>query len=103
MNTVKLSLAGLVIGLLVCVLSSCATPPDPAGTPEVVVVPSAPPPPPVEVVPAAPGPEYIWVDGYWGWHGRWIWEPGRWAVRPHARAAWVPGRWSQGRRGWNWE
>jgi hypothetical protein len=25
----------------------------------------APPPPPVVVVPPSPGPDYVWIDGYW--------------------------------------
>ena len=34
-----------------------------------VVVDVAPPPPHVEVVPAIPGPGYMWLPGYWYWQG----------------------------------
>jgi len=33
---------------------------------------------------ARPGPEYVWVDGYWartGWRRHWI--PGYWMRRPY--------------------
>jgi hypothetical protein len=53
-------------------------------------------------MPTAPGPEYVWIEGYWGWHGRWIWEPGRWAVRPHPNARWEAGHWEHGHRGYYW-
>jgi hypothetical protein len=56
-----------------------------------------PPPPPVaevEVVPAAPGPEFFWVPGYHRWNGRqYVWIRGRYERRPHARAHWVPSHW----------
>jgi hypothetical protein len=58
-----------------------------------VAVPSAPRPPPVEVVPAQPRGDAVWVDGTWEWGGndRYRWVPGAWVVPPpgakHAR--WV--------------
>ena len=70
--------------------------------PREVVVTDAPPQPQSEVVPPAPGPGYAWVEGYWVWHGRWVWEPGRWLVRPHARAVWMRGHWVHRRHGWVW-
>jgi len=50
------------------------------------------PPPParVELVPARPSPDAVWVDGEWTWRrGRWAWLPGRW-VEPPAGAAFSP-------------
>jgi hypothetical protein len=33
----------------------------------------------VEVVPEAPSPEAVWVDGQWRWRGRyWVWRRGGW-------------------------
>ena len=84
-------MAALVVG-------GCVVAPEPRR----VVVVGAPPPPQVEVVPVAPGPEYIWLGGHWGWHDRWVWEPGHHVVRPHVRARWVPGHWNSARRGWVW-
>lgn len=50
----------------------------------------APPPPRVVVVPASPGPEFIWVEGYWypvGHHYKW--HSGYWTRPPYASAHWV--------------
>ena len=51
-----------------------------------------PPPPPrvVAVRPAAPGPDYLWIEGYWypvGGHYRW--HDGYWTRPPYAGATWV--------------
>ena len=57
---------------------------------------SAPPPPRYGVVGYAPGPGYVWTDGYWDWRGGgWVWVGGRWMRPPHPRAVWVPGGWVQ--------
>ncbi len=51
-----------------------------------------PPPPPrvVYVVPRQPGPEVVWIDGYWyvvKKHYRW--HEGYWTRPPYVRARWV--------------
>ena len=51
-----------------------------------------PPPPPrvVHVRPASPGPDYVWVDGYWyPVNGRYVWHSGYWTRPPYAGAIWV--------------
>lgn len=51
-----------------------------------------PPPPPQVVGPVgvAPGPGYVWTNGYWDWNGgRWVWIGGNWMVPPHGRRVWV--------------
>ncbi len=59
-----------------------------------VAVRYAPPPPRYGAVGYAPGPAYIWTDGYWDWRGRdWYWVQGSWRRPPHRGAAWVPGYW----------
>lgn len=55
-----------------------------------VAVPFAPRAPPVEIVPAQPRRDAVWVDGTWSWSGdRYNWQPGYWVVPPggaaHAR------------------
>src|SRR5581483_2184509 len=53
------------------------------------------PPPPVraEVVGVAPGPGYVWVNGYWGWRGNaYAWVPGYYAHPPRPHAVWVAPR-----------
>jgi hypothetical protein len=51
-----------------------------------------PPPPPrvVRIVPDRPGPEFIWIEGYWypvGNHYRW--HQGYWSRPPYEGARWV--------------
>jgi len=68
-----------------------------------VVVSTAPPPPRREVVTVAPGPSYVWTQGYWvRSRGRWVWVPGRYALRPQPRAVWVSGHWDHTNHGWIW-
>lgn len=94
------SLGGLLLaGAMVGTLSGCYVGET---TPAGYYVTEAPPPPQVEYVPAAPGPDYVWIGGNWGWHNRWEWEHGRWERRPHAHARWAPGRWEHGRGGYSW-
>ena len=72
--------AALVAGVLL-LLTACVV------EQPVVVQRPPPPPPPVqaEIAPVAPGPAYVWVPGYWGWHGPrrgYVWVPGAYAVPP---------------------
>jgi len=42
----------------------------------------------------APGPGYVWIDGYWGYRGGgYAWVSGRWERPPRPRARWMAGRW----------
>jgi hypothetical protein len=61
----------------------------------------APPPPRYERVMVAPGPNYVWIGGHWAWHGRWVWEGGRWESR-HPGAVWINGHWDRNGPGWVW-
>jgi len=60
---------------------------------------------PAEVVytrPAAPGPDYIWIDGDWGWSGgAYVWHEGHWG-RPRGGRTWQRGSWQSGPRGYRW-
>jgi YXWGXW repeat-containing protein len=51
------------------------------------------PPPPVRVVrvlPPTPGPEFIWIQGYWYPQGRrYRWHEGYWTRPPYPGARWV--------------
>jgi len=75
-----------------------------------VVVRFAPPPPRYAVVGVAPGPGYVWTEGFYDYRGgNYVWSAGRWMHPPRPHAVWVPGSWSQGRRGyefrrgyWGW-
>jgi len=51
-----------------------------------------PPVPIVEDITPAPGIGFVWIEGAWAWHGRWVWEAGHWDRPPHPGAVWVPHR-----------
>jgi hypothetical protein len=68
-----------------------------------IYVQSAPPAPIYETVPAAPGPGYYWINGYWRWNGsRYVWAHGYYATAPYSGASWHAGHWAQNRYGWYW-
>lgn len=91
-------------GLIVALLTACATTPPPA----VATDPPATPAIPDEVAPPQPSPAHVWVPGHWAWRkrnyvwvtGHWtipgkkteVWEPGHWEMRG-SRYEWVEGRW----------
>jgi len=53
-----------------------------------------PPPPQYGVMGYAPGPGYVWCDGYWNWVGsRYVWVRGYWGRPPRPGLRWVPARW----------
>ncbi len=61
------------------------------------------PPPPARygAVGYAPGPGYVWCDGYYDWRGgRWFWVNGFWNRPPRARAVWIPAFWEPHGRGY---
>ena len=66
-----------VTGVTGCVVNE-------AESPARGVVVSGPPPAPVrEDRPAAPGPQAVWVGGYWHWTGiQYAWIPGHWDAPP---------------------
>lgn len=60
-----------------------------------------PPPPRYGVVGYAPGPGYVWADGYWNYSGgRWGWVGGNWVRPPRPRAVWVRPEWRHEGHGW---
>ena len=49
-----------------------------------------PPPPVVYRVPAQPGDDYVWIEGYWyPLSGRYVWHDGYWTRPPYVGAYWV--------------
>lgn len=54
----------------------------------------APPPPRVlRVHPASPGPDWVWIEGYWyPVNGRYRWHDGYWTRPPYPGAVWVAPR-----------
>jgi len=60
-----------------------------------------PPAPRYAVVGVAPGPGYVWTNGYWDWRGsNWGWVEGRWMGPPRPRAVWVGHEWRHEGNGW---
>jgi hypothetical protein len=57
-----------------------------------------PPAPRAYVVPARPGPEYVWVEGYWyAERGQYRWHDGYWTRPPYEGAYWVDPYYVDGR------
>jgi hypothetical protein len=58
-----------------------------------------PPPQPrvVRVLPQRPGPDYLWVNGYWYPVGNhWRWHKGYWTLAPYPGATWYAPHFSHG-------
>lgn len=77
--------------------------PSTAGAETTTVVTQAPPSAPVETMVAAPGPDYVWVDGEWQWNGlTWVWVGGHWVYPPRPHAVWVVGFSWHDHYGWHY-
>lgn len=115
MNTLKISMLilGCAVGLaaLGCYVSAAAP-----GVGAELEVSGPPPAIQEEAVVASPGPDYVWIGGYWDWDlgtRQYIWRAGRWDHPPHAETRWIaphyefrsghhyyhPGHWDHGERG----
>jgi hypothetical protein len=60
---------------------------------------------PVAVVPASPGPDYVWVNGSWRYNRPqrvYVYREGYWVRPTRANRQWVDGHWVQTRRGWHY-
>lgn len=56
----------------------------------------APPPLPLYDQPPLPGPDYMWLPGFWAWDdyaGDYFWVPGTWALAPRPGLVWTPSWW----------
>jgi len=63
-----------------------------------------PPSPRYERRPPRPGPDYVWVSGFWNWDGaRWGWVSGRWEVAAAPDAYWIGARCVRSERGYIYE
>ncbi len=59
--------------------------------------------PPYYARPAAPGPNYIWIDGEWLRSGRhYNYRQGYWAPPRKRYRQYSAGHWQQRRNGWYW-
>lgn len=65
------------------------------------VVAAGPPPPRYGVMGYAPGPSYVWTEGFYDLRGsNWVWVPGVWRRPPRYGRAWVSPAWVRAGRGW---
>jgi WXXGXW repeat (2 copies) len=96
----KSSMVRLMAGLIaVSSVGACMVSPRPRLGVEYVV--RRPPVERVEVIPASPGPTYVWVNGYWSWRrDGYEWVGGRWVVPERGYGEWVAGRWEHDPAGW---
>jgi WXXGXW repeat (2 copies) len=63
--------------------------------------PGPPPPVRVETFGVAPGPGFVWINGYWGYRGSaHVWIPGRWERPPRQGRVWVEGAWERHGNRW---
>jgi WXXGXW repeat (2 copies) len=70
-------------------------------TAQTVIVVAPPPPVRMGVVGVAPGPGYVWIDGYQRWNGtRYVWVSGRWVRPPRPGVVWVAPRYIHRSNGW---
>jgi hypothetical protein len=94
MDTKRMILAGVLLAS--SALTACAS--------QGYVAYNVPPPPAPMVVGAvgyAPGPGYVWADGFWDLRGtRWVWVSGQWRRPPRSRAVWVRSYWEPRGRSW---
>ena len=52
--------------------------------------------------PAAPAPNYVWMEGEWIPKDKtYVYQPGYW-MAPHPGYKWIPGHWVHEHRGWYW-
>jgi hypothetical protein len=78
------------------VVAGCVAAPPPMPYPPL-------PPPRAEVPPPRGRPGEVLQPGHWHWDGReYVWNPGRWMVRPPRTERFVEGHWHFEGRGWVW-
>ena len=62
-----------------------------------------PPPLRTEAPTLQPGPDHVWIPGYWKWAGiNYEWVDGRW-VKAKKGHIWAPGKWEQVGSRWAWK
>jgi hypothetical protein len=89
-------LAALLAGATMSLPAGCIVVAHPAYEVE-----SEPPAPRYEVVPAE-RPGYVWVRGYWEWHGRWTWRAGHWERHRGQGYVWNDGYWQRRGNHYHW-
>jgi hypothetical protein len=89
----KMNLAAAAFVLAGTILTGCA-----GGA---YVVAAGPPPPRYGAMGYAPGPGFVWTEGFYNMRGSsWVWVPGAWRRPPRGGAVWVTPAWRQEGRAW---
>ena len=92
-----------IVATFISAIALCATTALASGCVETgrMYVRLGPPTPIVDVRGVAPGPGYLWIEGYHRWDGRaYVWTAGRWELPPRGHNAWVQGHWAHDGHGW---
>ena len=56
----------------------------------------------IEVKPAKPYTNAVWINGHWKWNrGSYVWIPGFWS-KPKPGKKWISGHWAKRPKGWIW-
>ena len=88
----RISIAATLVAVAILASGCAVAPYDPYYDATVWV---APPPSRSEYPGYPPGPDYLWLNGYWNWGGgRYVWVPGRWES-PRPGYYWTPHRWER--------
>jgi hypothetical protein len=98
---IKRSLLGVALlgGFAATALPQIPLPPLPPGL-NVRITTGRPPAIRREVRVARPGPDYVWVGGFWDDNGgHWDWVPGRWERPAQPRGYWIAPRYVRSGRG----
>jgi hypothetical protein len=90
--------------VLALILGGCSKGSDTASGGD-VVAPEAPPAAQSEMQqPPAPGPDFVWIQGYWVWGGQaYAWHPGYWERPPQTGYVWVAPRYEHVGRGYRFQ
>ena len=68
-----------------------------------VVAPDPPPAAQAEVAQPSPGPEFVWIEGFWHWDGRsYGWHAGVWQRPPQTGYVWVAPQYEHVDRGYRY-
>ena len=96
--------AVLTGGMAVGALAQIPVPVPPLPGLDVRITTGRPPAPRYERRVERPGPDHVWVKGFWNWDGgRWRWVNGRWDRPAVADGYWIPARYIRTTRGYIYE
>jgi hypothetical protein len=105
-KTLQRTILGAVLtgGMAMGALAQIPVPVPPLPGLDVRITTGRPPAPRREIRITRPGPDYVWVSGFWDWDGgHWRWVNGRWDRPVVAQGYWIPARYIRTTRGYIYE